>query len=163
MLYQLYNIKTCNNSIVQYHRCFKLELEPRRSSTTTTPPRVSFGLLRRDLSSIFGAPLEKAALLLTNFVVPLLDAVFSLYTRPGHTSPKFCQEAVNNVRKFQKPGSFIVKSSTVIGGVVRGYMQDRLEEVRRRRGKRERSEFSLSCHYVLHLASGFHNFVLVFL
>jgi peroxin-3 len=33
---------------------------------------------------------------------------------------------------LKKPGSFIVKSATLIGGayVVRGYMQDRLEEVR---------------------------------
>ena len=33
---------------------------------------------------------------------------------------------------FKKPGSFIVKSSTLIGDayVVHGYMQDRLEEVR---------------------------------
>jgi len=33
---------------------------------------------------------------------------------------------------LKKPGSFIVKSATLIGGVyvVRGYMQDRLAEVR---------------------------------
>jgi peroxin-3 len=33
---------------------------------------------------------------------------------------------------LQKPGPFIVKSATLIGGayVVRRYMQDRLEEVR---------------------------------
>lgn len=66
--------------------------------TTTTPPKVSFRLSRRDLSLIFEAPLEKAALLLTNIVVPLLDAVFSSYTRPGHSCSKFCQEVVNNVR-----------------------------------------------------------------
>jgi hypothetical protein len=141
-------------------------LKPDRSSATTTPPRVSFRLFRRDLSLISQTPSEKAALILTNFVAPLLDAVFSSYTRPRHTSPKFCQEVVNNVRNVQKLGSFVMKSATLKGSVyvARGYMQGRLEEVRRRREMRDRSEFSLSYHYgVLFLASRFPNFVRFFL
>ena len=55
----------------------------------------------------------------TNFPVPLIDAVFSSYTRPGiYFPPTLTQEVVKNVRTLKKTGSFIMKFATLIGRVM---------------------------------------------